>query len=107
MNWPKSSLGGVAVVIFFTAARVVLAQAEPVDNTLSPQEKAAGWILLFNGDDLDGWRTSGGSSSKVPVENHAINPHGCGGYMMIHDQPQDDFVLTLDFKISERCNSGV
>ena len=43
----------------------------------------------------------------MPVEEGCINPHGSGGYMMIHEKPWSDFVLSLDFKISKGCNSGV
>jgi hypothetical protein len=80
---------------------------DPRDNTLSSAAKEAGWLLLFNGTDLDGWQTSSKTPSKIPVENACINPHGCGGYMMIHEKTWSDFVLSLDFKISKGCNSGV
>jgi hypothetical protein len=79
----------------------------PLDNTLTPEEKAAGWILLFDGKTLEGWSTPSGASGKTPVEDASINPHGCGGYMMIHKETWSDFVLSLDFKISKGCNSGV
>ena len=74
---------------------------------LTSEEKAAGWISLFDGKTLDGWKTSSGRPSKVPVEQGAINPHGCGGYMMIHERIWSDFELALDFKISKGCNSGI
>jgi Domain of Unknown Function (DUF1080) len=77
------------------------------DDGLSPAEKKDGWILLFDGKTLDGWMTSSSKPSKVPVEDGCINPHGCGGYMMIHEKTWSDFVLSLDFKISKGCNSGV
>ena len=77
------------------------------EDGLSPAEKQAGWILLFDGKSLDGWKTSSGRPSKVPVEQGSINPHGCGGYMMIHEKIWSDFVLALDFRISKGCNSGV
>jgi hypothetical protein len=77
------------------------------DNELTPQEKADGWLLLFDGKTLNGWQTSSQRPSKKPAEDGSINPHGCGGYMMIHEKQWDDFVLSLDFKISKGCNSGV
>jgi hypothetical protein len=77
------------------------------DNVLSDREKAGGWILLFDGKTLKGWTTSSQQPSRTPVDNGAINPHKCGGYMMIHEKPWADFVLALDFKISKGCNSGV
>jgi Domain of Unknown Function (DUF1080) len=77
------------------------------DNTLSPEEKAAGWLLLFDGKTLNGWTTEKGEPGKTPVEHGTINPHKAGGYMMIHKREWSDFTLSLDFKISPKCNSGV
>ena len=77
------------------------------DNELTAQEKAAGWRLLFDGKTLNGWMTSSGQPSRTPVEDGSINPHKCGGYMMVHKEQWDNFILALDFKISKTCNSGV
>jgi hypothetical protein len=83
------------------------ASALAADNALTPQEKADGWILLFDGETLNHWKTSHGPPSKVPVDHGAINPHRSSGYMMVYDKPLSDFVVSLDFKISKKCNSGV
>lgn len=85
-----------ATVIVLLAATA----AAPPDNTLSPEEKAAGWVLLFDGATLDGWKTSGGAPSKTPVDRGAINPQKSGGYMMIHERTWSDFTLSLDFQIT-------
>jgi hypothetical protein len=77
------------------------------DNQLTQEEKDAGWVLLFDGQTLDGWKQNTGKPSAKPVEDGAINPHGAGGYMLIHEKDWDNFVLSLDFKISPRCNSGI
>jgi hypothetical protein len=77
------------------------------DNELTDKEKDGGWILLFDGKTLDGWTTSERKPSLTPVEHGAINPHGCGHYMMIHEKDWTNFVLSLDFKVSKGCNSGV
>jgi len=95
------------VALLIQAVAVALPRSESADNALSPDEKTAGWILLFDGKSLDGWQTSSKAPSKVPVVDGSINPHGCGGYMMIHRDPWSNFVLALDFKISKGCNSGV
>jgi hypothetical protein len=81
--------------------------AAAADNELTDAEKKDGWILLFNGKSLDGWMTSSEKPSKTPVEDGCINPHKCGGYMMIHEKMWEDFTLQFDFKISPKCNSGV
>jgi hypothetical protein len=77
------------------------------DNALTDAEQKAGWQLLFDGKTLDGWMTSSEQPSKHSVEEASIQPHGCGGYMMIHKEQWGDFVLSLDFKISKGCNSGI
>lgn len=83
------------------------ARAIEVDNVLTPAEAAQGWQLLFDGKTLQGWMTSSGTPGKTPVEDGAINPHRCGGYMMVHEKKWEDFVLTVDFRISKGCNSGL
>jgi hypothetical protein len=89
------------------AAVLFASPAVAADNELTEQEKKDGWLLLFDGKTLDGWMTSSQKPSRRPVEDHAINPHKCGGYMMIHKKQWGDFTLALDFKISKNCNSGV
>lgn len=76
-------------------------------NQLTSAEKDAGWILLFNGRDTTGWKTSSGEPSRRPVENDCLNPHKCGGYMLVYHEPVENFQLALDFKISPKCNSGL
>jgi hypothetical protein len=82
-------------------------QAQAADNELTLKEKTDGWELLFDGKTLEGWMTSSGKPSKTPVDQACINPHRCGGYMMVHKKRWENYVLSLDFKISKGCNSGI
>lgn len=94
----------------FLSLAVAAAGAAPrsqADNTLTPEERAAGWILLFNGGSPEGWKTSSGTPCRTRVEEGSLQPHGCGGYMLIHERQWSDFVLSLDYKLSPGCNSGV
>lgn len=77
------------------------------DNQLSRREIRQGWELIFDGKSLDGWLTSDLKQSAREVEEHAINPHRCGAYMMVYKRDLSFFELQLDFKASEPCNSGV
>jgi hypothetical protein len=81
--------------------------AAAADNALTDAEKKDGWVLLFDGKTLEGWMTSSEKESKTPVEDGCINPHKSGGYMMVHKEKRENFVLSLDYKISKGCNSGV
>lgn len=98
-------------MIRLTALTIVLAlcpsDIRAADNELTPAEKEAGWLLLFDGKSLDGWMTSSQKPSKTPVEDGCLNPHKCGGYMLIHEKQWSEYVLSLDFKISKKCNSGI
>ena len=94
---------GIALGVFLG----LVAIGVRADNTLTDAERNSGWLLLFDGKTLDGWMTSEAKPSKRPVEDGCINPHRCGHYMMVHTQQWSNFVLTLDFKISPGCNSGI
>lgn len=100
----RVSLCSAIMMLFAASSR---AGDEAIDNRLTEAEKRDGWILLFDGKTLSGWITSSETPSKRLVEDGAINPHRCGGYMMIHERIWDDFTLTLDFRISPKCNSGI
>jgi hypothetical protein len=90
-----------------TALALTLLLTALADNTLTDQEKKDGWVLLFDGKTLDGWMTSSGKPSQRPVEDGCLNPRKCGGYMLVHKEQWENFTLSLDFKISKKCNSGV
>ncbi len=79
----------------------------PVDNALTDLEAKLGWRLLFDGKSTSGWTTDKRQPSRTPVADGALDPHGAGGYMLVHEQPVGDFVLALDFQITPGCNSGV
>jgi alpha-3'-ketoglucosidase len=81
--------------------------AVAADNVLTPEEKAEGWLLLFDGKTTSGWMTSDMKPPRTPVEQESLNPYKSGHYMLVHTQQWSDFVLALDFKISKGCNSGV
>lgn len=97
----KSSLAAAALVFVLPYAGL------GADNELTDKEKEDGWVLLFDGKSQAGWMTSSQKPSKTPVEEASINPHKCGGYMMIHEKEWSDFILSADFKISKGCNSGI
>lgn len=89
------------------AAKRAPAPATPRPNTLTRAEAERGWILLFDGATHTGWRTSSGTPSRTPIRDGTLNPHGAGGYMLIHERQWSNFILSLEFKLSPKCNSGV
>jgi hypothetical protein len=85
-------------------------------NTISPQEKAQGFSLLFNGKDLSGWRSA---NQKTPptkgwvVENGVLQvlPADTTSDVRWGDlfsvNQYKAFEMNFDFKLTEGANSGV
>lgn len=85
-------------------------------NTLSTQEQAAGWRLLWDGKTTAGWR--GARMTEFPktgweIKDGVLTIHETGGKesaaigdIVTRDQ-FSDFELQLDFKITPGANSGI
>jgi len=86
-------------------------------NYLTAQEKADGWILMFDGKTTNGWRGYGKSAfpdSGWVVEDGTLHCIGSGqgeaggkGGDIIYDKRFKDFDLKLEWKISPGGNSGI
>ena len=79
------------------------------------QKAAEEWRVLFNGENLDGWRSYGEAASKPAwiVEDGAIvldadefTTSNLGGDL-ITDGQYENFELKLEWKISKGGNSGI
>ncbi len=94
----------------------------PTNNTLTAKEKAAGWILLFDGKSFTGWHGLGQEEFPAKlwtIEGDAIKKlsraegpkmpdgqpkHGCD---LITDASFENYEFAFDWKISPGGNSGV
>lgn len=95
-----------AIALLMTMCAGLAAQGE--DNTLTAEEKAGGWILLWDGKTYDGWTNSKLTPSERALPGDGtLAPLGCGGYLLIHDTMWSDFILSLDFKLTPEANSGI
>lgn len=101
-----------AIAAAATASMLVSCGSAQSPNTLSDQEIADGWELLFNGRDLTGWRDFNGDSLTQPwhVVDGCIQANGDGsdlsGYI-VTDREFDNFILDWDWKLSHGGNSGM
>ena len=82
-----------------------------VPNFLTADEKKAGFLLLFNGRNLDGFRgfkKPGAPEKGWSVEDGALvhAEAGGGGDIMTVDQ-FGDFDLRFEWKVAKKSNSGV
>src|SRR5579871_1653260 len=102
--------------VLFAAIGGLFASAHAQDlNTLSAQEKAAGWQLLFDGKSLQGWHSF---QQKIPgkdwsVDNGAIRlQRGRTGNDkdfadLVTDAQYSNFDLKLEWKMTPCADSGV
>lgn len=83
------------------------------DNSLSEQEKGEGWMLLFDGENTDGWRAYNGISFPEGwiVEDGALKGLGkggdIGGDIVFAPIEFSEFELIFEWKIGAGGNSGV
>lgn len=84
------------------------ASAQEADNTLSAEERAEGWRLLFDGRTTEEWR--GYQLDEVPegwaVEDGTLARVGPGGDLITVEQ-FSDFELSLEWKVEAGGNSGL
>lgn len=86
------------------------AKIAPV-NTLTKEEKAAGWKLLFDGKTTNGWR--GFHSQEFPsagwrIEDGALRKvkgHGAGDVITVDQFENFDF--SIEWRLTEGANSGI
>lgn len=90
-------------------ALVGFSAALAADNELTAEEKAAGWKLLFNGKDHEGWICNTQKPIATPVEDGCLVPFKSGGYIIMYDKQKfGDFTLKCDVKMGDdQCNSGI
>jgi len=81
------------------------------ENVLTDKEKAEGWKLLWDGETTTGWRST--KNPAFPEKGWEIKdgelsviPKGGGGDIITSDT-YTDFILKMDFKLTEAANSGI
>ncbi|MBC7927467.1 MAG: DUF1080 domain-containing protein [Bryobacteraceae bacterium] len=99
-----------------TIALMLLASlACSAENTLTPEEKRAGWQLLFDGTSLKGWKDP--AQKNVPnrawvVDNGTLKTVTSGegkkfSEDLIHERQFKDFNLRFDWKLLPGGNTGL
>ena len=78
-------------------------------NRLTPEEAAAGWQLLFDGETLEHWRTYQKPAANLQwqaVDGELVLTRRGGGDLL-SKAAWSNFELKLEWKISEGGNSGI
>lgn len=111
MKYKSLKLTGIVLAIF--ACLQSFDTNDNRDNKLSRSQKKEGWTLLFNGRNLNGWRTYQNKPSnswsvkdgtiycKPVTSNNDVRAD------LISKVTYENFDLTIDWKISDKGNSGI
>jgi hypothetical protein len=113
-----------AILVYYISGKAAgpLSPSQETLNTLTEAERAAGWMLLFDGKTFKGWRGLGqegipeghwviidSAIKKVPSKEVPRQKDGqplVGGDIMT-TQTFENFELYLEWKISPAGNSGI
>ena len=100
----------ILLITAFVLQTMSVLAAQPT-NTLTDEEKAAGWKLLFDGRSLQGWRLYGKKAapeSGWKVEDGLLKklPKQRGGDI-ITEAKFEDFDLTWEWRITTGGNNGL
>lgn len=98
-----SILRSLFVALF--ALSVGAAHAAEKPNTLSNEEIAEGWILLFDGETDFGWKAASKANWKVAGGMISVSEGEKG--LLCTTSEFGDYVLKVDFRAEKNTNSGV
>ena len=107
------------VTLCFTGCKgdnKVASEVNAIPNTISPSEAKDGWVLLWDGKTTNGWR--GAKLSTFPEKGWKIEDgilkvmksggaESANGGDIVTTRKYKNFILTVDFKITEGANSGI
>jgi hypothetical protein len=101
---------GTAALLALAVCRQTASAADANLNTLTAEEKAAGWQLLFNGTNFDGWHNYHSAEIRPGWQVKdgtlvCVNPQQAGD--IVTSNQFDWFELQLDYNISHAGNSGI
>ena len=91
-------------------------QINQIANTISEREANEGWKLLWDGKSSDGWRGAkmdGFPENGWSMEDGILKVHksdggeSTNGGDIVTTKPYKNFMLKVDFRITEGANSGI
>jgi len=107
MNRPTLLICGLAALLAFSSR----AEEKSAHNTLTKQESAEGWALLFDGKTTEGWR--GFKKSTFPEKGWVVEAGtlkhvaGGGGGDIVRSEKFSEFELSWEWMIPPGANNGI
>ncbi len=78
-------------------------------TSLVANSQESGWINLFNGKNLDGWKQLNGKARFEVVDGEIVGTsvYGTPNSFLATEADYGDFVLELDLRLDSEMNSGI
>ncbi|HEX4590321.1 MAG TPA: DUF1080 domain-containing protein, partial [Gemmataceae bacterium] len=93
-------------VVGLLAVLAVAVQADEVKKAEKAEKAKDGFVSIFNGKDLTGWKKHEGDKARWSVQNGAIVGEGDVGHLYTERGDYENFVFRVEAKISDKGNSG-
>jgi hypothetical protein len=97
-------IGLIVIAGILTVATLAAQQANPGSTTLSKEEADQGFVSIFNGKSLEGWK---GSTDGYTAEEGLLVCQKKGGGNLFTVKEFGDFIFRFDFKFEPGGNNGV
>jgi hypothetical protein len=106
----------IVTIILSTGTSSNSAAQQDIPNTLTALEEEAGWILLWDGETTNGWRSARAENFPAQgweIEDGVLSVLSSGGAEsrnggdIITTRDYSNFELKVDFRITRGANSGI
>ncbi len=102
---PSFFVIAIFISVAGSSSLVRAAESDSTQNKLTAEELADGWIQLFDGETLFGWKA--GSEADWKVADGVISVTS-GKQGLLHTTSEfSDYVLKVDFRAPKETNSGI
>ncbi len=107
LGWMSFISRGLIVVCLTVSAQQVMSDPIiPEKQEITPEEKAEGFVSLFNGKNLEGWQ---GNKTDYFAENGnlVIDPSRGGKGNLYTEKEYSDFIFRFEFQLTPGANNGL
>ena len=98
-------LKGLLIVCLIASVQLVISDpVRPAKQEITPEEKAEGFVSLFNGKSLDGWQ---GNKTDYFAENGdlVVDPSRGGKGNLFTGKEYSDFIFRFEFQLTPGANN--
>jgi hypothetical protein len=97
---------GLGVALAFLLSAALLSPAVADDKKDNKESDEKGWVELFNGKNLDGWKTHPKDKAKWVVKDGVLVGSGEKGHLFSERDDYVNFKYRVEAKINDHGNSG-